>query len=189
MNKIAKILITIGILFMMASSFLFLYQGYEDDIAGKKALNILNDIKPMIIKNNENTLSNKNLKEININVHNYIGILNIPKLNLELPINSDSSYESLKIAPGLYYGSIDTNNLIICGHSYKTHFKYLNNLNKGDKIIFTDIFGENYSFEVLKIEILNANEVDKMINNEYDLTLYTCTSDGANRITVRCNRI
>ena len=24
---------------------------------------------------------------------------------------------------------------------------------------------------------------------DFDLTLYTCTSDGNNRITVRCNRI
>ena len=46
-----------------------------------------------------------------------------------------------------------------------------------------------YKYEVLEIEILNPKEVSKMIDNNFDLTLYTCTNDGLNRITVRCNRI
>ena len=44
-------------------------------------------------------------------------------------------------------------------------------------------------YEVLEIEILKPTDVDKMVNNEFDLTLYTCTSDNMNRVTVRCNRV
>lgn len=27
-----------------------------------------------------------------------------------------------------------------------------------------------------------------MLDSEFDLTLYTCTDDGINRVTVRCNK-
>ena len=49
--------------------------------------------------------------------------------------------------------------------------------------------GNNYIYEVVTIEVLKPNQVSEMINNDYDLTLYTCTNDGQNRITVRCNKI
>ena len=44
-------------------------------------------------------------------------------------------------------------------------------------------------YEVLEIEILNSDDITYMIDNDFDLTLYTCTSDGKSRITVRCNRL
>ena len=46
-----------------------------------------------------------------------------------------------------------------------------------------------YYYEVALVEILKPTEVLEMIDSSFDLTLYTCTSDSRNRITVRCNRI
>ena len=102
---------------------------------------------------------------------------------------SNFDYERLNIAPCVYYGSLSTNDLIICGHSYKSHFKYLYNLNKNDRIVLTDAKGENHIYKVEVIEVLSPTDIEEMINNEFDLTLYTCTEDGLNRITVRCNRV
>ena len=39
------------------------------------------------------------------------------------------------------------------------------------------------------MEILGSTDVEEMINNDFDLTLYTCTSDSQKRVTIRCNRI
>ena len=39
------------------------------------------------------------------------------------------------------------------------------------------------------IEILSPKDVKKMIDSPFDLTLYTCTSDNLNRVTVRLNRV
>ena len=140
--------------------------------------------------NINNEIEDKTIMQtIKINGYDYIGTIIIPSLNLRLPIMSEYDYDRLKISPCRYYGSIYTNDLIICAHSYKTHFKYIGNLNQGDKIIITDVSGINYIYAVLEIEILNPNDVSKMIDNQFDLTLYTCTNDGLKRITVRCNRI
>ena len=38
-------------------------------------------------------------------------------------------------------------------------------------------------------EDLSVRDLERMIDSSFDLTLYTCTSDSRNRITVRCNKI
>ena len=129
------------------------------------------------------------MKTVTINGEDYIGTITIPSINLELPVISEYSYNRLKKAPCRYYGNIYSNDLIICAHAYKTHFRALNKVKQNDLIIFTTIDGKNNIYEVLEIEELNPTDVDKMINNEFDLTLYTCTSDNNGRITIRCNRV
>ena len=101
---------------------------------------------------------------------------------------SDYNENKLKIAPCVYYGTI-TNKLIICAHSYRSHFGYLSKLNQGDTIIITNINGENIIYEVLEVEVLNSDDITKMIDTEFDLTLYTCTNDGTKRVTVRANKV
>ena len=197
MHKISTRLIIIGISLIIVSIFLFIQNIYDENIAGVNSASVLK-VMNEVVDNNTNINTNKLLLEnkeeeimetINISGYDYIGKIIIPTLNLELPIMSEYDYDRLKIAPCRYYGSIKTQNLIICAHSYKTHFKYLNKLNYKDKIIITDTNGINYIYEVLEIEILESNDISKMIDNEYDLTLYTCTNDGLKRVTVRCNLI
>lgn len=196
MNKIGKKLIILGIFLIITASSIIIYNQYEEYNAGIKSKEVLNVLKTNY---NENNLEIINTEEITNNIkemetttidgYDYIGTITIPTINIELPIMSEYDYNRLNIAPCRYYGSIYTNDLIICAHSYKTHFQNIINLEQNDKVIFTDVNGKTYIYEVLEIEILNPKEISKMINNEFDLTLYTCTPDGLNRITVRCNRI
>jgi len=195
MNKLGKRLIKTGILLIIISLALITHNNYEEINAGKKSKLALEEIKNNIIEEDNNidktTVDNPTNKTetTNVNGYDYIGTITIPTLNIELPIMSEYDYDKLKISPCRYYGNIHTNDLIICAHSYKTHFKYLNKLKQKDLVIITDIKGNNYIYEVVIIEVLKPNQVSEMINNDYDLTLYTCTNDGQNRITVRCNRI
>ena len=196
MNKLGKILIIIGIILITTSATLLIYNNYKEYKAGIKSQEVLTILKTnydqidqTIINQKEISNNIKEMKTKTVNGYDYIGTISIPVLNLELPIMSEYDYNRLNIAPCRYYGSIYTNDLIICAHSYETHFKNIINLNQKDKIIITDVSGNVYIYEVLEIEILNPKEVSKMINNEFDLTLYTCTNDGLNRITIRCNRL
>lgn len=197
MNKLGKVFIITGIFLIITSTSMLIYNNHEEQVAGEKSANVLDIIKNNVNENITNNINNvednndypKEMKNTNILGYDYIGTITIPTLNLELPIMSEYDYDRLKIAPCRYYGSIYTNDLIICAHSYKTHFKNIDKLNQKDIIIITDIDGIKYIYEVLEIEILKPTEVSKMINNDFDLTLYTCTNDGLNRITVRCNRV
>lgn len=193
MNK-GKLFIIVGVFLILVSLTMTFYNKYEDLNAGKQAKAALDVFKSEVTVQNHiveslTTEEVREMKTVNINGDEFIGTITIPTLNLELPVMSEYSYSRLKKAPCRYYGNLFTNDLIICAHAYETFFANLIKLKQNDLIIFTDVDGNNYAYEVLEIEILKPTDVDKMVNNEFDLTLYTCTSDNMNRVTVRCNRV
>ena len=115
----------------------------------------------------------------------YIGILNIPILNLELPIAYALTDEALKETPCRYSGSALENDLVIAAHNYKTHFAGIKKLKTGDLIIFTDVNGEEITYQVALLEIVPPTAVEEVIESEYDITLFTCTYGGSERLVVR----
>lgn len=115
----------------------------------------------------------------------YIGVLSIPALELELPVISQWDYPSLKVAPCRYSGSLYQNNLVICAHNYASHFGRLKNLRVGDILRFTDMDENTYTYKMVDRETLAPADLDGMAAGDWDLTLYTCTTGGQSRITVR----
>lgn len=119
----------------------------------------------------------------------YIGVLRIPALELELPVISRWSYPNLRTAPCRYSGSAYLDDLILCGHNYSSHFGRLNDLRPGDVVTLTDMDGNEFRYEVAELETLRSGAVDQMESGEWDLTLFTCTVGGRSRVTVRCERV
>ncbi len=119
----------------------------------------------------------------------YIGSLSIPSLELELPVISQWSYPNLKIAPCRYTGSAYLDDLVIAAHNYESHFGRLKELSLGDEVVFTDMAGNVFRYEVAELETLAPTAIEEMTAGEYDLTLFTCTIGGKSRVTVRCDKI
>jgi sortase A len=94
----------------------------------------------------------------------------------------------MQIAPCRYSGSAYLSNLVIAGHNYSNHFGRLSDMKIGDEVKFIDVDGNEFDYRVGDIEILQPIAVDEMKNSDWDLTLFTCTIDGVNRITVRCEK-
>ena len=123
-----------------------------------------------------------------INGIDFIGVLRIPALELELPIISEWNYPNLKSAPCRYSGSAYLNNMIICAHNYSSHFGRLKSLREGDVVQFTDMDDNVYTYQVVGLETLNPTDVEGMESGDWDLTLFTCTVGGQSRVTVRLER-
>lgn len=116
----------------------------------------------------------------------YVGVLRIPSLALELPVISQWSYPNLKTAPCRYSGSAYLNNLIICGHNYTSHFGNLKSLHIDDAVTFTDMDGNLFTYQVAELETLSPQAIEEMESGDWDLTLFTCTIGGQSRVAVRC---
>lgn len=123
-----------------------------------------------------------------IDGHSYIGVLKIETLGLELPVISEWSNDELKIAPCRYTGSAYLDNLVLVAHNYQAHFASIRELSPGDEVVFTDMDGNVFTYEVILIETLTPTDVEEMTSGEFDLTLFTCTPDNSARVTVRCDR-
>jgi len=116
----------------------------------------------------------------------YVGVLEIPSLELSLPIQDEWSDRLLKYSPCRYEGTI-YDGMIIAGHNYKSHFAKLKQLLPGDEVRFIDLDGNIWNYEIVVIDILEPYSVEEMTSGEFDLTLFTCTQGGSHRVTVRCD--
>ena len=117
--------------------------------------------------------------------NNYIGVLEIPTLGLSLPILDECTDSLLKVAPCRYAGNL-YDGLIIAGHNYVSHFKKLSQLAPGDAVRFTDVDGNVWEYTVTTTEIISGYDVEGMEEGDWELTLFTCTYGGQDRVTVRC---
>ena len=117
----------------------------------------------------------------------YIGLLSIPSLGVNLPVNNDISYPLLKATPCRYYGSAEAGSLIIAAHNYSGHFGRIDTLKPGDRVCLSDAGGMTEKYAVSQILTLSGDAVDEMLDPDgWDLTLFTCTYSGTDRIAVRC---
>lgn len=126
---------------------------------------------------------------VEIDGYDYIGYLDIPSLELSLPVMSEWSYPQLKIPPCRYAGSVYLDDMILAAHNYDRHFGRLKNLEGGELVRFTDVDGNVFDFSVTELELLWPEQTEEMLSGEWDLTLFTCTLGGRQRVTVRCDRI
>ena len=127
------------------------------------------------------------MPEKEINGRDYIGVLYIDELGLELPVLSELSYPGLRSSPCRYKGSAYEGNLIIAAHNYNTHFGRIKNLSPGSVIRFTDIDNNEFMYVVQTMETLPGTAVEEMEAGGWDLSLFTCTYGGASRVTIRCS--
>lgn len=190
-KRTGKIIMLIGALFVLASLALTFYNSYEESRAEKLSNEVLGQLDmaqvtqsqslPDYVVNPEISLPKKE-----VDGNDYVGTVSIPKLNVNLPVMAEWSYDNFKISPCVYEGTPYKNNFIICAHNYRKHFGSLKNLEQGDKVTFKDMDGNVFDYEVMYTEILDNNAVEEMSAGQWDLTLFTCTYGGATRVTVRC---
>lgn len=123
-----------------------------------------------------------------VNGTEYVGTLEIPVLELNLPVVNTSTKANLKKSPCRYSGTPYMNNLIIGAHNYKAHFGRLKKLTYGTNVIFTDLDGNVFEYTVADIETLQPYQLDDLVGSDWPLTLYTCTVGGQSRVVVRCEK-
>lgn len=209
---LANSVICIGLLFIAAALSLAAYNVHGEMRAKDSVKEVLEILKPEIPNYDDETVSEISSQSdteyspqedeqlplyilnpeiempvITVNTIEYIGILNIPSLNLELPVIGDWSYDNLKAAPCCYSGSAYNGNFVILAHNYMEHFGSLQDISEGDKVVFTDVEGNTFNYKVDFVEVLQPTDVDEMISDDYDLTLFTCNFSGQARVTVRCS--
>ena len=196
-----------GIVCLLTAIGFVIYNGYEARYGEKNSQELLQNIQDRIqkaeqteqtqpgdlpaetISENDQEDTSRLMQTVPVGEYDSIGILSIPVLKLELPVLADWSYAKLKKSPCHYYGSCYEPDFVIAGHNYTSHFGRIRRLLPGDLVLFTDATGQVHCYEVVLLETLAATATEEMITSGFDLTLYTCTLGGSNRVTVRCKRV
>ena len=196
-NKAGNCLIYIGFLFVVAAIILTSYNFWDDRRAaaasGAAMEEILLDISNAKEMQEEETpdyfvAPEMEMPKSSVGEYDYIGVLDIPALGMNLPVVGELSYSALKVAPCRYTGSAYQDDLIIAAHNYSGHFGKIKRLQAGDDVFFTDMDGNLFSYQVVSMEVIKDTAVEDMRSEGYDLTLFTCTYAGDSRMTIRCER-
>lgn len=210
-KKAGLIIMLLGVVLLLAALLLFLYHQQQAAAAGQAAEDLLSDLEgwmqthgtPLAAPGPEESADRSAAAEaapadsalspempvVELDGYAYVGYVEIPVLELKLPVLSQWDDERLQIAPCRQHGSSRTDDLVIAAHNYKAHFGRLSALQAGDTVVFTDMAGIVNPYAVAKTDTLDPYDVDTVLNSEYDLVLYTCTVGGKDRVVVFCRRV
>lgn len=193
MSKKVKVLIVAGLLLICAAIGLAAFNLWSESNAGKASDDVLSQMEGLFSANSAAVPDyvldpNLAMPTFSIDGADYIGIVQIPSLGLQLPVAADWSYPQLRTSPCRYSGSAYLDDLVICGHNYSSHFGSLKYLDAGTAVIFTDADGNVFIYEVCLVETMQPTAVTEMTSGQWDLSLFTCTIGGQSRVTVRCNK-
>lgn len=186
------LLILLGVSALLLAGGLFFYNKLEERSAAQASNQVLlqmQAIEESVTTENLQQTRNGPMSEIEIDGEMYIGQLSIPALNLELPIISQWSYQRLKKAPCRYSGTVAGRDLVLMAHNYSSHFGRINDLPLDTEICFRDVHGTENWYRVTAVDIVNPEDVEEITSDGYDLTLFTCTYGGRNRVVARCEKI
>ena len=192
--KVSRVLISAGAVLIAAAVILTGYNLWDTRRAGLASEAALEQLSPLIAEEDpeypDYVLNpNMSMPIQTVDGLDYVGTLDIPAIDRQLPVLNEWNYGHLKTAPCLYAGSAYLDNMVICAHNYKKHFGSLKNLRYGDVLSFTDMDGNVFEYQVIEIETLKPTAVEEMTEGDWDLTLFTCTLGGASRVTVRCEKL
>lgn len=131
-----------------------------------------------------------------------IGIVKIPKINIEYPIleigdiDPESAKAPMKLSIIKYWGENvnDYGNLSIAGHNNKdgTMFGKTKKLQKGDIVELTDLNGQTIQYSIYDIFVTDPNDVSILLPKDElvrEVTLITCTNGNKQRLILKAKEI
>ena len=191
--KKGTIWMSLGLILMIAAFALTAYNIWDEARAGEESSEVIEELTEKIKESEEESADgalymkypDMEMSTVLIGSERYVGILEIPMLGIKLPVMDSWSYANLKKAPCRYEGSVYSKDMIIAGHNYRSHFGTLKRLVQGDMVLFTDADGNQFTYEVVEVEVVAGTAAEEMKSGDWDLTLFTCTYDGRSRTTIR----
>jgi len=200
--KIYKTFFIILILIIIVLSVLIVIKyrkSYLNEQENKEVLEVFSKE----ISNIEN-LEENNENEVNIKINGYkvIGIVKIPKINIEYPIldidtyNPSETKEPLKYSIVKYWGNSvnEYGNLSIAGHNNYdgTMFGKTKKLRIGDLVELTDLNNKTIQYSIHNVFKTDPNDVSILETNNQNIrevTLITCTNGNRQRLIIKAKEV
>ena len=171
--SIRKIAVIIGAVLVVLG--LLLFVGFEINIetAIKQNAKDLISIKTLLPKEQGAVLEEKsdnNMPILSVNETDFIGILRMPKYQLELPVCAH--FGAIYNHPCLFDGSIYDRTIQIGGSSQKGQFDFYREISIGDNLTFTDALGNSYTYAVTNLYYEKNASPTTITKKNADLTLF-----------------
>ena len=145
---------------------------------------------------NTTSTSLTNTYKVDGKTYEMVGSINIPSINVDYPILSETSDSLLKVSVCKFWGSNpnEIGNLCIAGHNYrnKRFFSKVPTLSVGDIIEITDLNKKTLKYSVYDKYTVDPEDTSctsQITNGKKIVTLITCTNDSKQRVIVQAKEV
>lgn len=218
LKKLKKLYFIIIILITLIALGFLLYPSFSNYINNKFAVSTISDYTKKIdnISNNEldgliqkinkynedlfkGTANNNLPSDLDIEQGSVLGYIEIPSINIKLPIYFGTSVDTLKKGIGMLEGTsipiggVNTHS-VLAAHTGLTNQKLFTDIDKlkeGD-LFYLHVFKKDLEYKVDQIKVVHPDQINelKIVHGKDYVTLLTCYPYGVNteRLLVRGER-
>lgn len=127
------------------------------------------------------------LETANLSGYEVTGILQIADLNRSWPIIASGDAAKTAKIPSIYGGNPASGNLVIADSANNQQFARLKDLPDGSKVVFTDISGREYRYQIATVETVPSSKVSAISRHRerWDAAIITPNFSGRGQIVTR----
>ena len=184
-----KILLIILVIIAVVMASIIIHKQYNDRVYDKENKEIVD----LFHQQEEN---NKGVIQLEYRGYNVVGLIKIPEINIEYPILKETTMAAMDTSIIKFSGEEINGygNVTLAGHNnYSgTMFSKNKNLNKGDKVLLTDLSGNTVEYEIYDKFITDPNDVSILETKDEtirEVTLITCKNGRSNRLIIKAKEI
>ena len=127
------------------------------------------------------------LETVNLSGYEVTGILQIPDLNGSWPIIASGDAAATAKIPSIYGGNPASGNLVIADSADNRQFARLKDLPDGSEVVFTDISGREYRYQIATVETVPNSKLSAISRHRerWDAAIITPNFSGRSQIVTR----
>lgn len=133
------------------------------------------------------TYLHSNMPVLEIDGVDYVTLLEIPSLQVSLPVADQWDGEKLVYSPARFTGSVYDRTMVIGGRSEPHQFAFCSKIENGTLITVTDMTGTQFTYKVTTVDRAAKAERKWLADPDHPLTLYCQDSFSMEYIAVRCD--
>lgn len=124
---------------------------------------------------------------VQVDGKSYVGTLEFPRFEQKLPVLAEGADAQESLAPSVYAGSVTDGTLVIAGSNSTSMFGDLTRFATDDKVVFTDVNGQEFHYRVSTFETYANDEITDIAapSDDWDLTLFSSSFSGQSQTVVR----
>ena len=185
MRKGARFLQVLGVLLILASLGLLAWLKVSDVRAQQDTAAVTERMTQLLEVRSSGILSEGPMPTLELNGRDYAALLEVPGMNVTLPVCDDWESRNEVANPCRYWGSVYEGNLIL-GGGRMAQLAFCAQLDLDDRIVITDLQGREFVYEVKSILRRDDITFDKLREGEYPLTIFTHDGSSNRSIVVHC---
>lgn len=183
-----KICMILGAGLLVAAFITLAFWRWNISHSAKQAENYVNTLQMLIPEPQDAALeerSDNTMSVLSIGGTDFVGIMEMPRYELVLPVCANWG-ETVKY-PCHFSGSIYDGTMQIGATTQKGQYDFYREISIGDVIIYTDMEGNRYSFEVAAMRYEKHADQAALLREEAALTLFIKNIYSFEYLIVFCN--